>query len=301
MASRPSRTKVDIWNLACDLIGEAADIESEADATPKAAVCRRHWDNVLQRCLEYGDWPWSITERTLTELGTQATSYSGDDSTTAFDVPYAFNEATQLVVTLDGTTQTNGTDYTLTQRSASQPTAYITMTTAPATGETLTVTVTTSRSGWDYVYTLPSNFVKPIGLLPTGISWARYEAMREERRAAFTIVVNDSEDGWLLCTNAEEDDFKFLYVYLPTTHFGHLPRHFVDAVAAGLAVPLALAIRKDRELAKEMRELNKKLLDEAMARALNAENVGTYSHRPPSPSLVESASYSDHDAWLVDT
>ena len=68
--------------------------------------------------------------------------FAGDDSTVAFDYPYAFFNTTELVVyVIDSvgaeTLQTETTDYSVSGGSGS--TGTVTMVTAPATGETLRI------------------------------------------------------------------------------------------------------------------------------------------------------------------
>lgn len=75
---------------------------------------------------------------------TNRVSYAGDDSTTAFAVPYAFFDNTDLTVTLVNATtgaetvQTITTEYTVSGGAGS--TGTVTMVTAPATGQNLVIT-----------------------------------------------------------------------------------------------------------------------------------------------------------------
>lgn len=64
----PSETKVDIWNRALDRIGETETIEDEKEDRLAAAVCRRHYDDVLGEILEDYPWPFAKYQAQLAEL-----------------------------------------------------------------------------------------------------------------------------------------------------------------------------------------------------------------------------------------
>lgn len=279
-----SGTKLDVWNLALDKIGENDALESEDEDRLAAEVCRRHWDRVLREALEARQWTWARRQREITDIGEQSASYDGDGTTVEFEIPYSFLDTSQLEVVLVAASgaeaELDSSDYTLTLASAGVN-ASLTMGVAPAIGETLRVTVITSRIGWEYVYPLPVDCVAPIALLTED---TRLSLVPHESRIRFEVLPDDAGEGLLLCCDVAPDDFERLeYVYL--CEYAPLwPAQFEEALACRLASELALSITKDRALAAGLLAAHRDALDRA---SVNASNLGNdESHRALTPSIA---------------
>lgn len=238
-------SKVDVWNMALDRIGQSESVESETEDTPAAGVCARHWPRIVRESLEAYPWHWATRQRMLTDIGEQVASYAGDDVGDTFATPAAFLDVSQvsaaLVVGGVAATLVQGTDYTVTAPYDNMP-GSVALVVAPATGETLNVTVTFAREGWAHAYGLPSDFVSPVGLIAGGV---RFDLLRVEGRAPFELVPNDAGDGLVLVTDLGPDDFDALEYVAALDTIPIMPSRFVDALAWRLAAELADALRKD--------------------------------------------------------
>lgn len=267
-------SKVDIWNMANFRVGGTRAIESEDENTLAASVCRAFWDNAIRTVLEARHWTWAKRQKVITEIveQSQTTAYSASISATQFEVPFAFNDTSQLEVVRIAsggaeTVLTPVTDYTITL-AADGVNAYITLVSALTSGESVRRTVTTSRFGWDHVYAVPNDIVTPIALLYDD---TRHWLTPVDGRMPFEIVLNEAGDGRLLCTDADidADDFDTLeYIAMVTTPSA-MTGHFIDALAWRLAVELALGVRKDQRLAADMRKAYLAAIDEAGAQSMN--------------------------------
>lgn len=228
-------SKVDVWNMALDRIGQSEAVESETEDTPAAGVCVRHWPRIVREALETYQWHWATRQRVLTEISEQVATYAGDGAADTFQAPVAFLDSTQVGVTLTAggttTTLTAGTDYTVTAPADGLP-GSVTATTPPAIGETLTVTVTFERAGWAYVYGLPSDFVSPVGFAANGV---RFDVIRAESRAPFAVTPNDAGDGLVLVTDVGPTDFDAFEYVAALDSISVMPSRFVDALAWRLA------------------------------------------------------------------
>jgi hypothetical protein len=265
-----SSAKVDIWNRALDRVGETQGVESEDEDSPAAGVCRNHYDDIIRELLETRDWPWALRQMPLTQISDQVVTHAGDDSRTVFDIPYAFRDPATLEVIEIQTdasevTLVAVTDYTLTLAQEGSN-AYITTATAPATGESIQMTVTVARVGWEYVYALPADFVKAIGLLYTD---TRFTKVSHDARLEFQIMPNENSDAMILCCDVDNADFDGLEYVAMIDYIPLLPRHFVDAVAWRLACELAYAIRKDPKMGEHCRQRAARALDESSAYSQN--------------------------------
>lgn len=286
-----SATKVNLWNRALDKIGHTNSIESESDDTVERAVCERHYEDLLREMMEVAHWPWALRQQSVTSIASQILSYAGDDVTVKFTVP-PFFQTTKLAITLDDVEQTGGTDYTITAASAGSA-PYITMTSAPATGETLKATVTVSRVGWDYAYALPNDFVTLVGLL---YSDTRFTELRVARRAQFQIVPNDQNDGFILVCDFPATNFDGIeYIAMPT-NLRMIPRVFINALVAKLAIPLAYALQKEPRLASKLEADYQRNLELALAQTQNMNNDGEAEpNRPLTPSMAIRNSFFDDE------
>lgn len=281
----PSTTKILVWNRALDRVGESDGIESETENRPAANVCGRHWDDILREVFEARIWKWAKRLRALTQIDSQTRDAAGDGAQRNFDIPFGYLSTLQLTVqkvAVGGglTTLVAGTDYTITSGAADGVTDYITLTgAAPTVGQSIRITVTTARVGWEHVYALPADCVTPIGLV---FEETRYELLPVDGRVEFALMPNDKGDGQILCCNLEADDFDALeYVALIDT-VPMWPRKFVDAVAWRLAVELALALRKDPKMADYCNTQFIRALDEADAQT---DDIGD-SQEPVTPSMA---------------
>jgi hypothetical protein len=282
-------TKVGLWNRALGRIGVTDLLEDEDDDRPEAEVCRLVHDDLVRQALEAYVWPWAMRQTTLSSIDEQTTTY--DDSTTPavdgtndeFTIPYAYVDSQQLTVELldaDGnaTELENGTDYTVTE-AADGVQAFATLTDPPAVGESVRVTVTTERTGWEHVFALPDDCVTPVALLYED---TRHVLVPAECRIEHAIMANDAGDGWILCANFDSDEvdgFEYVaFIESPTAW----TRHFVDAVVWRIAAELANAIKKDAEVANYCLRMYEAALDAAAAQAQNMEQ----SVQALTPSLV---------------
>lgn len=60
-------TKLDIWNNALALTGQAVLIESEDEKSYECELCKRFWPNTLKRCLMYGNFSFSRKDEVITK------------------------------------------------------------------------------------------------------------------------------------------------------------------------------------------------------------------------------------------
>lgn len=73
-------------------------------------------------------------------------TYTGNGVATAYSYPYYFYSSSHLVVTVEGTTQTLGTDYTVSSSGPAESGATVTFTTAPASGAAISITRVTPKT-----------------------------------------------------------------------------------------------------------------------------------------------------------
>lgn len=271
-----SRSKVDIWNRALSKIGETALIESEDDRKAAAHVCRLHFDDIYKDLLSQGYWPFARREVALTEVSSQSSTVAYASLPSPYDtvrVPFPMLKSSQLtVVHIDSggteTTLTVGTDYevTLADASVGQDTE-ITLTSALTSGESVRMTVTVSREGWDYVYNLPSDYVSPIGLIVDDV---RYNWMPTGGQHPYAILPKDDGSGYLLFTDLDSTNLVAFDYQALVTNYGVVPRAFIEAVAWRLAEELALGVKKDPRLAEYCHGRFVNAKSDALAEAQNS-------------------------------
>jgi hypothetical protein len=274
---------IDIWNQALDCISSTAFVEDLEERRPEADACRRHYDTALLQVLEAHAWRWARRQATLVEIGEQQQETDGDDARVQFEFPYAFIDSQQVTVELvDGSTETEleaGTDYVLTPAvDGGQP--YVTLTVAPATGQTVRITVATERVGWDHVYALPADCVTPVALLYNSV---RLQMLPTECQVDFDTAINDASTGSLLfCDLLSGTDFDKLEYVAKITNVPAFSGAFVDAVAWKLAIKLALVLPKDPKRAEYCRQMYERALLGAKAHDGNSSR-----HREPvTPSML---------------
>ena len=234
-------TKVDIWNMALRKVGVSNIINTEDDDSVEARVCFDAWDNLILEVFESRPWRFARRQLVLSSLATQSQSHTGDASLTEFAFAFGYRESSQVAVTVDGTTKTITTDYTITQATNGNP-PFITFTSAPANSAAIIITVTVSRVGWDYVYSLPSDYVTPIALLGTD---TRSQDVSAADRMIFEVMLDDAATGYLLATDIPLTSMAaFEYIGLVTDPRAW-PATFTTCVAWRLSVDLAEVLTKD--------------------------------------------------------
>lgn len=142
-----------------------------------------------------------------------------------------------------------------------------------------------SRTGWDYIYTLPSDCIRPIALLAEDV---RVSLLGLGGAPTFEIRLNDAGNGRLLCCDLDVsvEDFEVLE-YIPmltSAAITTMPRAFIDALAWRLAAELAMALKKDPTLAAKCLGAYEGSIDRAMCDVLNAREEDP---RPTTPSIAK--------------
>jgi hypothetical protein len=283
-------SKVDIWNLALQKIGETERLTSETARRPAAEICRDSWDLCLRQLLRAREWSWATLERQITEITEQVSEMAYADAASpydTFDVPFHFLDNDQLTVEhidADGveTELTLDDDYVLTPGSPTDARLpQIALSDPLITGETVRMTVATSRHGWDFLYALPDDCVTPIALLAGD---ARYELTPVANRIPFEIVLNDAKDGKLLCcdVSAADDEFERLKYVAVVDEIGIMPPDFMEALAWRLGAELATGLKKDQNLAQMCLRMASA---QVSVEGANSSNEG-HKAAPPTPSLA---------------
>lgn len=286
-----SSVKVDIWNRALFEIGETSVIESEeADDNNSEAfkVASRVHDDCVDYVLEDGRYCWAHRECGLTEVGeqTQAYAYADQTSYTVFEFTMPWTEVTQVEVVKESaagvdTELDNDDDYTLNQADPDAGTlANVTLEVALAAGETLHITVTTTRVGFDHLYSLPSDFVAPVAVLYGGLP---HSMLPEDSKVDFELVDDRAGGFWLACNlDVDTDDIDALEYISNGVPLAAWPRVAIDALVYRLASKFARALPKNAALAREMEQL----YDLAKAKAVAAAETNRQAALPQTPSLV---------------
>jgi len=257
-------SKVSVWNRALSRIHQTQQIQSVEENTPAAKACVLHYDDVLEEVLRAYPWRWAMREKILTSIGTQSYTYTYAALVNPYDtfpVTYPFVNTSQVVVThIDGaaveTVLTAVDDYTFNDTDPKT----ITLDTALIAGESVKVTVTTSREGWDYIYAMPDDCVRAVALLPDG---GRYSQMSVESRLEFEIMVSDDGNSLVLVTNESSSTFAALSYVARIVNVGVMPRDFVDALIWRLASELAEGLAKDVKRAMHCRQMYELVLGAA--------------------------------------
>lgn len=258
MPIETTKTVVHIWNRALHRIGSTKLVQLESERTAEAEACRIHYGDWLIAVLELVHWPFATKQSQLNAAVDEwavTTAYVTDDAVRYKGVVYTAVQAT----TGDNPASDDGTYW------------------AYAYGLGV---------GWLYTYALPGDFVNFIAFLTS--TGARIEDL------PFDIVANGLGTANVLVTNLGPTNFSVLeYTGIPGSrdiNTGEIvenpnlyPRQFVDALAYGLAVDLALAIPKSTKLSNDMMGR----FDHAigLARA-NARNNIVEQPEPVTPSVA---------------
>lgn len=280
-----SAAKVDIYNRAADRIGETQGLQDATDQEVVAKVCERHYDDILTELLETRRWKWATRQIPIAEIQSQSQTTAGDAANLIFNIPYAMRDSSQLTVELIdnasvATELTAVTDYTLTPAVIGS-TPYITLTgSAPAADESIRITVTISRVGWDYVYACPADMVTPIGLLHDD---QRHNTVPRLSRLEFDVMPNELGDAMILLCDVAAADFAGLEYVARIEHVPLFPRLFVEALIWRLSVELAYAIPKNPKLASDNMVKYNAALEKAAAKDYNLGHNGS---EPATPSIL---------------
>jgi hypothetical protein len=127
-----------------------------------------------------------------------------------------------------------------------------------------------SRTGWEYVYTLPADCVRPIALLAED---QRMGLLTKDMRFPFAIFVDDADEKQYLCADVDiaEEDFEVLEYIALIEYVPAYPRRFVSALSWLLASELALSLKKDTKLSITCLQAYDLEITKAQADALNRE------------------------------
>lgn len=143
-----------------------------------------------------------------------------------------------------------------------------------ATRRVALAVTTETRSGWDFVYSLPSD------CLTARHIWNGYEDPPVDARVPFVIEANAAADGRVLLTNWEDAELVYTTDLVPVAQY---PALFVDALAWELTVRLALALPKKQQLAGGARTEAARTLSVAAAADINQAQKGA---SPDSPRIL---------------
>lgn len=104
---------------------------------------------------------------------------------------------------------------------------------------------TETRSGWGYCYTMPANCLKPRRI------WDGERRPGAGGSIPFAKELNDAGTGHLICTDQEQAELVYT---MELTAVGLWPAHFVEALAAALAVPLGAALSAKPQLMQMLKQ-----------------------------------------------
>ena len=279
-----TRSKVELWQRALDLVGNTDKIESEDDISSPAEICRRHYDDIVQGILERLHWRFAIRQAPVSSIASQATTYTYDAavSDTTFAIPHAFTSTDDVAVTKDGVSLTSGTDYNVLLGDAAAGTEdRVVLVVALTVGQSITITVSLSVEGYDYVYSLPADCITPVALLAEDdIAYL----IPKNERASFDVRPRPGGELQMLCTNYLLDtDFVTLEYVGAVADIQNWPRLFVDAVVAQLEGVLWRSLAKDYRMAADAERRAFLALDRARVHGLA---VRVPDPNPRSPSIV---------------
>jgi hypothetical protein len=274
--------KIELWNAALLRAGDSNLIQTGTEQNnPALEICKLRYDEIVRQLLEAAEWPFAAREVALAEVTSQSRAYDGNLTDLEFDIPWWYLSASQLTVqhTPDGGTEvtlTEGTHYTVTQRVGVQQ-RYITLTAAFTTeygtmtsDDEIKVTVAFAREGWEYVYALPSDCVKPTALLHNDL---RQSLTAPDSRLEFAVLPDDAGETRLLCTNAKvTDDFDVLEYTALVTSVPMWSSHFKDAVIWQLASELADGLQKSPQVSERCLQRADRALSKAVAFERNYES-----------------------------
>ena len=121
-----------------------------------------------------------------------------------------------------------------------------------------------TRTGWEYIYTLPTDCAIPLALLGED---QRVGLFTPDNRFPFDIQMSESGTWKVLCCDLAADDFEVLEYVAYSEYVLGYPAQLVDAIQYGLAAKLAFSVAKNPQLAGAMIQLRNQALSEARAQA----------------------------------
>lgn len=271
-------SKLQVWNRAARAAGETQRIEALDDTGVVAATLADVFEDLAREAFTAREWSWATVQSPLTEVSAQSISYLGDGGQVDFRVPYDIGpDASQLTVTVNGVLAVLGAGYTYTPPTDGFS-AKATFIAAPAAASTVVLTVTTTRVGWDFVFTMPDDCVRPLALLCQG---ERRADVQPRYRTPFAVVPNNGRTGYLICANTDQfTAFEYVAFVVETSMW---PAHFVEAVVLRLAAHLLDAVKKSPGEAMAMMQRYEAAVGKASAVANNG--MGQPPHFP-SPGLA---------------
>jgi hypothetical protein len=271
-------SELSIWNRAAIAAGETQPINSKQDPAQAAVLLSFLYDDAVRELLAFHPWTWAKAQAGLVQVADQSIDYIGDGGTVEYLIPYDNSDASQIAVTINGVEKTVGTHWTYTEPTDGFQ-GKVTFLVAPAAASAIKITVVTRRTGWDFIYAVPANCVKPLALLGEGQRQSMIVDPSE--RVPFEVMVNNGESGFLICTN--DDSFETLEYTRLVRNAGLYPSHFVEALVRRLAAPLIEAIPKKPKEARLVMQDCFVWLNEAIR--VDNESVGE-QETPPSPGEV---------------
>lgn len=129
----------------------------------------------------------------------------------------------------------------------------------------LTVLSSAERSGWEYVYSLPSDFLFARYIYPSTTT------PNPDQRVPFELEMNDTDDGKVLVCNLE--DAELVYV-AKVDNPGLWTPLFCDALSWRIAADLARALPVKPQVAQAMDVGYQRALNLAIAAELRNEQSG---------------------------
>jgi hypothetical protein len=269
--------KVSLWNRALSRIGVTDKIEDLTENRVEVTMCNLHHDQILKDILAMRPWPFALKQKVLDQITEQTMEFQCDANTVR-QINLRYIEPSDVTIELLDYT-TGALLYELTQDDAASDTGssgtcvltdydeqsstgpYITTISYGAT-KTIRYTVANNRTGWENVYSLPNDFVAPVGFLYDD---TKYTQMPVSSRAEFEIVIAADGVTQILLADLDTTDFEaFQYVAL-VDEPAAWPPHFADAFCWRLAAELADALLKDPRVAERCYARFDKMLDMASA------------------------------------
>lgn len=101
--------------------------------------------------------------------------------------------------------------------------------------------LSSTRTDWGYVYALPSDCVAPRVIIPGG-----RRDVAEDQKTPFQVEANDTGDGQVLLCDVSQAELRYTMRF---TAVGRFTPGFCNALSWLMASELAMALKKDKELA----------------------------------------------------
>jgi hypothetical protein len=125
---------------------------------------------------------------------------------------------------------------------------------------TLAVPATVTRTGWEYVYTLPADCLVPRSL------WVGTNTPLPAVRAEWTLEQNDAGDGLLLVANTADAELTYTAKVTDTNLY---PPLFTNALAWLIASELAVPLAARTDLREQALKMAEAVLQLAAAQAFS--------------------------------